>query len=168
MTTARTRTRAVPGLGGGRPGQVVVHSAPLVLPIAGPPLPEGAVAVRRGRVIAAGSVQSIDVRYSGAFDIGTISIKAGQTTYKIHVMNEHMAVDDDKGTRHATYPDVITTINAENGLPVSVGHLKVGMNIAIFHIDKKYLPLSSSVTDRSVYPEVEQALGIDLVSYAFA
>jgi len=121
-----------------------------------------------GRVIAAGSVQSIDVRYSGAFDIGTISIKAGQTTYKIHVMNEHMAVDDDKGTRHATYPDVITTINAENGLPVSVGHLKVGMNIAIFHIDKKYLPLSSSVTDRSVYPEVEQALGIDLVSYAFA
>ncbi|TJY40855.1 DUF917 domain-containing protein [Cohnella pontilimi] len=121
-----------------------------------------------GQVLGVGEVSSIDVHYSGAFDIGTITIDVPGNPFKIHVMNEHMAIEDSKGNRLATFPDVITTINAETGAPVSVGHLKKGMKIAVFHIHKNYIPLSSSVTDRSVYPEVEKALGIDLVSYAFA
>ncbi|WP_237690571.1 DUF917 domain-containing protein [Paenibacillus caui] len=137
--------------------------------------PQGAEAVidticksTRGEVVGVGEVSAIDVKYSGAFDIGTITIDVPGNPMTIHVMNEHMAVDDSKGNRIATFPDVITTLSAETGQPVSVGHLKPGMKIAIFHIKKDFIPLSSSVKDRSVYPEVERVLGIDLMSHAFS
>jgi len=42
------------------------------------------------------------------------------------------------------------------------------MEILIFHVHKNLIPLSSSVTDPSVYPQVEQALGINLSHYALA
>jgi DUF917 family protein len=121
-----------------------------------------------GHILGTGKVSSIDVHYSGAFDVGTVTLDVPGNPIKIHIMNEHMAVEDSKGNRLATFPDVITTINSENGLPVSVGHLKKGMDIALFHINKNHIPLSSGVTDRSVYPEVEKVLGIDLVTHAFA
>lgn len=108
------------------------------------------------------------VAYSGAFDIGKVYVDAPGGRFTLHVMNEYMAVDDPGGNRVATYPDVITTLSAETGQPVSVGHLKEGMEVAIFHIHKRHIPISSGVLDASVYPEVEQALGINIADYALA
>lgn len=120
----------------------------------------------QGRYIGRGQVLKKDVHYSGAFDIGTITMEdGGGNELTLHVMNEYMAVDDQEGQRLTTYPDVITTFEAATGLPVSVGGVKEGMEIALFAIDKQYVPLSSSVKDHSVYPEVEQALGIPLAVY---
>lgn len=119
-----------------------------------------------GQIIGRGVVLKKDVHYSGAFDIGTITMtdgSGGQLT--MHVMNEYMAVDDADGKRLTTYPDVITTFEAATGLPISVGGVKEGMEIALFAIDKQYVPLSSSVKDPTVYPEVEKALGIPLAEY---
>ncbi|MGO4181450.1 DUF917 domain-containing protein [Paenibacillus sp. TAF43_2] len=119
-----------------------------------------------GQIIGRGVVLKKDVHYSGAFDIGTITMadgSGGQLT--MHVMNEYMAVDDADGKRLTTYPDVITTFEAATGLPISVGGVKEGMEIALFAIDKQYVPLSSSVKDATVYPEVEKALGIPLAEY---
>ena len=53
-----------------------------------------------------------------------------------------------------------------DGRPVSAGHVREGMELSIFHVPKSRIPLSSSVSDPSVYPVVEAALGIDLASYA--
>jgi hypothetical protein len=107
------------------------------------------------------------VHYSGAFDIGTITMDDGTgRALTLHVMNEYMAVDDADGKRLTTYPDVITTFETATGLPISVGGVKEGMEIALFMIDKQYVPLSSSVKDPTVYPEVEKALGIPLADYA--
>ncbi|WP_339207992.1 DUF917 family protein [Paenibacillus sp. FSL K6-3182] len=119
-----------------------------------------------GQIIGRGVVLKKDVHYSGAFDIGTITMadgSGGQLT--MHVMNEYMAVDDADGKRLTTYPDVITTFEAATGLPISVGGVKEGMEIALFAIDKQFVPLSSSVKDPTVYPEVEKALGIPLAEY---
>ena len=41
-------------------------------------------------------------------------------------MNEYMAVDDATAKRLATYPDVITTLDAD-GRPVSAGNIREGM-----------------------------------------
>jgi len=38
----------------------------------------------------------------------------------------------------------------------------------VLRIAKKDIPLSSSVTDPSVYPVVERALGINLTKYALS
>ncbi len=100
-----------------------------------------------------------------AFDIGTITIDCGKRESPFFMMNEYMAIEDGDGNRLATFPDVITTLGSE-GQPVSVGHIREGMELSVFHIAKTHLPLSSSVKDPSVYPVCEAALGIPIAQYA--
>ena len=121
-----------------------------------------------GTVLGRGRVTRKAVTYTeAAFDIGTITIDCGDRTLVLHVMNEYMAIEDGKGERLATFPDVITTLNGD-GRPVSVGHIKDGDELSVFHIAKAHLPLSSSVKDPAVYPVCEAALGIAIASYALA
>lgn len=121
-----------------------------------------------GSIIASGKVTRNTLKYTDeAFDIGVIDIGAGADRHSIHVMNEYMAVEDAEGTRKAGYPDVITTLD-RNGNPLSAGKLREGQEVLLFHIPKQLIALSSSVTDPSVYPKVEAALGIELSSYALA
>jgi uncharacterized protein len=119
-----------------------------------------------GTVLGTGAVTRKAVTYTeGAFDIGTISIRCAGRDLVLHVMNEYIAVADGDGKRLATFPDVITTLGVD-GRPVSVGHIKEGVELSVFHIDKSHLPLSSSVKDPAVYPVVEAALGIPITPYA--
>lgn len=119
----------------------------------------------QGEVLARGTVSAKTLVYTNeAFDIGTITIADGAKRFVIHVMNEYMAVESG-ATRVATYPDVITTLDAD-GRPVSAGHVKEGDVLSIFRVPKARIPLSASVFDPSVYPVVEKALGIDISTYA--
>lgn len=121
-----------------------------------------------GAIICSGVVVSNSLKYTHeAFDIGVVEIGAGSKKCLVHVMNEHMAVDDGAGHRLATYPDIITTLDAQ-GRPVSAGHLKPGLEVHVLHVPKSKIPLSSSVKDPSVYPFVEKALGISLAPFALA
>jgi len=121
-----------------------------------------------GRILGAGSVTRKAVAYTdAAFDIGTITIRCAGRDLVLHVMNEYMAIADDEGARLATFPDVITTLDAD-ARPISAGHIREGMRLSVFHIDKAHLPLSSSVKDPAVYPYVEAALGIPIARYALA
>lgn len=119
-----------------------------------------------GTLLGSGKVTANTLKYtSEAFDVGVVTIGSGAGERRIHVMNEHMAVEDGTGARLATYPDVITTIDME-GRPVSAGHLKPGLEVVILHVGRDKLPLSSSVTDPAVYPVCDSTLGIDISSYA--
>ena len=119
-----------------------------------------------GTILGTGMVTRKAVTYTeDAFDIGTILICCAGCDLVLHVMNEYIAVADGDGSRLATFPDVITTLGAD-GRPVSVGHIKEGVDLSVFHIDKSLLPLSSSVKDPAVYPVVEAALGIPITPYA--
>ncbi|MFS3137602.1 DUF917 domain-containing protein [Gluconacetobacter sacchari] len=121
-----------------------------------------------GSIIGQGTVTRKNVRYTGeAFDIGTMTVGTGARALTLHVMNEYMAVDDADGVRVATFPDVITTLDTA-GNPLSVGEIEPGREILVLHVSKNDIPLSSSVKDPSVYPVVEEALGIDLQSYALS
>jgi DUF917 family protein len=119
-----------------------------------------------GTILFAGTVEAKNVTYTkDAFDIGTITLREGANVCTLHVMNEYMAADDGNGGRLATYPDVLTTLDPE-GRPVSAGRLRVGQTVLVLHIAKADIPLSSSVSDPSIYPVVENALGISLAEYA--
>jgi len=119
-----------------------------------------------GHILAKGTITKKDVVYTKeAFDIGTITVGAGDKAVTLHVMNEYMAVDDAGGTRVATFPAVITTLS-EEGEPLSVGQLKGGMHVFILHVPKDIIPLSASVLDPTVYPPVEKAMGIEIARYA--
>jgi DUF917 family protein len=120
-----------------------------------------------GEIILSGKVKEKNLKYtSSAFDVGTIQLDCGSQQAVLHVMNEHMAVEA-SGDRLATYPDVITTFTTE-GNPISAGRIEVGMSLHILRVAKQFLPLSSSITDPSVYPIVDQTLGIDISTYALA
>ncbi len=121
-----------------------------------------------GEIILSGRVVGKTLQYiaSTAFDVGQIRIDGGTEQAVLHVMNEYMAVDGAR-SRLATYPDVITTLSTE-GAPVSAGRVEVGMDVHVLRVAKRHLPLSSSVSDPSVYPIVEKTLGIDVASYALA
>ena len=119
-----------------------------------------------GTLLARGTVTSKDLVYTKeAFDIGKFILGEGDSAITIHTMNEYMAIDDAGGNRLATFPDIISTLDAA-GNPLSAGQLREGMYIFVLHVPKKLIPLSSSVLDAAVYPPVEKAMGIDLARYA--
>jgi DUF917 family protein len=119
----------------------------------------------RGEVIGSGKVKRKAVRYtSDAFDVGIVEMDA-QKGCLLHVMNEYMAVEDASKKRLASYPDVIATLNPD-GVPASVGEISEGMELLVLRIAKGVIPLSSSVTDPSVYGVCEKVLGINLTDYA--
>jgi hypothetical protein len=127
---------------------------------------EAILAATRGTIVMRGRVTDVSIRYtSEAFDIGMIRIEGEGRTATIHVMNEYMAVDDGEGQRLATWPDVITTLDAR-GEPLSNNEVTEGAQIAVLHVDRSQIPLASSALDPSVYPPVEKALGIELARYA--
>lgn len=134
--------------------------------------PKGATAVidaickqTKGTIVGQGKVTRKAVTYTDeAFDIGTLHVGTGSKEFVLHVMNEYMAVESG-GARVATYPDIITTLD-KSGAPMSVGEISEGQDLLILHVTKDHIPLSSSVTDPSVYPIVERALKIPIAEYA--
>ncbi|MGN6100811.1 MAG: DUF917 domain-containing protein [Devosia sp.] len=119
-----------------------------------------------GTILAQGAVTRKDLAYTPeAFDIGKFVLGDGDKAITIHTMNEYMAIDDAGGNRLATFPDIISTLDA-SGTPLSAGQLRPGMYIFVLHVPKKIIPLASSVLDAAVYPPVEKALGIEIAKYA--
>jgi DUF917 family protein len=120
----------------------------------------------KGEIVGQGKVARKAVHYtSDAFDIGTVRIAHRGGELVLHVMNEYMAVENGHGERLASYPDIIATLDRD-GAPVSVGEIRDGMELAVLRISRDVIPLSSSVSDPSVYPVCEKALGINLADYA--
>jgi len=120
----------------------------------------------RAEVVGIGKVVSNDYVTTGGFDIGKCIINGGDDQFTLHIMNEWMAVDNGKGRRITTYPDVITVLSKETGLPLNVFQVIKGKEVYVLKIDRNKIPLGSSVKDPTVYPEVEKALGITLADYA--
>jgi DUF917 family protein len=117
-------------------------------------------------IVAQGTVSKKDLVYTReAFDIGKFVLGEGDGAITIHTMNEYMAIDDAGGNRLATFPDIISTLDA-SGTPLSAGQLREGMYIFVLHVPKKIIPLSTGVLDAAVYPPVEKALGIEIARYA--
>lgn len=137
-------------------------------PKGGPAVIDAILAATKGTIIARGKVSEVAIAYTNeAFDVGTITVAGDPGPVTVHCMNEYMAVDAAHGTRLATWPDVITTLSPA-GEPLSNNEIAVGDEIAVLHVGKAHLPLSSVVNDPAVYPPVEKALGIELARFAMA
>jgi uncharacterized protein len=112
-----------------------------------------------GTIIAEGPVQiPRAMRTQGGFDHGSFNV-GGLT---LRYLNEYMTVD--RGNKRlATYPDVITTMSLKTGRPATIAEIRDGDELAIFHVHRKQLPLSSSTRDRTALAEVEQIMGVELI-----
>ena len=112
-----------------------------------------------GTILASGPAHiPAPMRTEGGFDHGAFEVDGLSLRY----LNEYMTVDQgDK--RLATYPDVITTLSVKTGRPATISEINEGDEIAVFHIHREKLPLSSSTRDRIALAEVEQIMGVDLI-----
>ncbi len=112
-----------------------------------------------GSILASGPARiTTPMRTEGGFDHGAFEVEGLTLRY----LNEYMTVD--RGAeRLATYPDVITTLSMQTGRPATISAVREGDPIAVLHVHRKLLPLSSSTTDRAALTEVEQIMGVELV-----
>jgi uncharacterized protein len=112
-----------------------------------------------GSILASGPAQiTAPFRTEGGFDHGAFKVNGLSLKY----LNEYMTVD--KGAKRlATYPDVITTLSLKTGRPATISEIKDGDEIAVFHVHRDKLPLSSSTRDRVALAEVEEIMGVDLI-----
>ena len=125
---------------------------------------EAAAATLKGSVIAQGEVVSNDVRYEGGFDLGTVVIKDARGRLTLHVYNEFMAADRD-GERLFTFPDLMGSVAAETGDVIAINEMAAGRKVMIIGASRAGFPVGASAKDPTVFPEVEEKLGIPLASY---
>jgi len=126
---------------------------------------EAVVKVTGGQMLARGTLVSATLRTEGGFDFGQFDVQDGKDEYRIFTMNEHMAVDKN-GVRVSSFPDTICLFDVHTGLPLKTGDTQGGMGVALLHVDRNKLPLSSGVKDAAAYPELEALMGIELTKYA--
>ncbi len=117
--------------------------------------------VTGGSVLASGTVEEVEpLRTSGGFDHG--AFRVGDVV--LRYLNEYMTADAGD-QRVATYPDILATLSPDTGRPVTIGDVRGGMDLAVFHVPRARLPLSSSNRDRTALEEVERIMGIDLAAH---
>lgn len=118
-----------------------------------------------GEILGEGEVSEKELRTEGGFDHARIVVEASPHPLALYALNEFMAVDA-AGRRAATYPDVITVLSTESGMPVPVSAIAPGTSLAVLRVDSKKLPRSAGAVDPAAYPELEELMGLELQRYA--
>jgi hypothetical protein len=128
---------------------------------------QAAVKETKGRIVGCGPVRNAKVDTRNSFDFARFEVVDEAGVLILHTMNEYMAVELN-GKRISTFPDLIATLSLDTGLPVSVAQMKEGQRVAVLVNSKKDLPIGTGAKQPDAYHEVEEAMGIELISYALA
>ncbi|NLS44286.1 MAG: DUF917 domain-containing protein [Firmicutes bacterium] len=85
-----------------------------------------------------GTIKDVEVKTEGGFDFGTTTIsgtgKYQGETITIDFKNENLLVRDKSGKVLVTVPELITTLNLDNGQPLTNAETEAGQNIAVIGI----------------------------------
>jgi DUF917 family protein len=119
-----------------------------------------------GLVLIEGEVDENTVRYGGGFDTGVVTVKSGARRVALGVYNEFMTADE-AGERVCTFPDFLGSLDPASGNPVAISALNPGARVAVVMAPRTRIPLGAGVFDRTVYAEVEAAMGCALSPYVF-
>lgn len=103
-----------------------------------------------GEVITIGKVTTLKLETINAFDVGFVTVDGFEITF----WNEYMTLE--KGSkRFGTFPDLIMTMDALTGMPVTSAELREGQEVAILVTDRKNLKLGAGVKDKTLLKEIE-------------
>lgn len=129
---------------------------------------EAALRFTRGRVLAQGVVVGNAVGYREGFDVGSVHVRDEATGEEVAlgVCNEFMTASRSNGVRLATFPDLVAAMDQRTGEVLAISEMPPGTPAVIFAVSKRDLPMGSGIYDPAVYPDVEQALGVELARYA--
>ncbi len=113
-----------------------------------------------GSILSRGEVKNFSIETTGGFDVGFAEVDGCRMTF----WNEYATAEKD-GKRLATFPDLIMTINAKTGEPVTTAMMEEGLDVYVIAADKKNLKLSATMYDPELLRQTEEVVGQDLVSY---
>lgn len=129
--------------------------------------PNGGRAVARalvqrlgGEVLAEGEVHGYRLETTGGYDVGSLVVGDLELTF----WNEYMTAER-AGQRLATFPDLIATLDAGSGMPVTSAEIRNGRSVVVITVPKEQIPLGAGVRHPDALLPVEHVLGKEMVPY---
>jgi uncharacterized protein len=117
-----------------------------------------------GKILLEGNVSEVQLRTEGGFDHAQYKVQTAKGEATLYLMNEFMAAEVNK-KRLATFPDTISVLSHDTGLPLKSGDIKKGSSVSVLQVPYQKLPVSKGVLDEACYPELEQSIGIPFLPY---
>lgn len=113
-----------------------------------------------GRILARGKVENFSIETTGGFDVGYATVDGCEMTF----WNEYATAEKD-GERLATFPDLIMTIDAQTGEPVTTAMMDEGMDVYVIAADKEKLKLSPTMFAPELLKATEDVIQKELIKY---
>jgi len=113
-----------------------------------------------GRVLARGRVRDHVLETRGGYDVG----RARVGDVEITIWNEYMTAER-SGERLATFPDLISTLDAATGDPVVSAELADGRNLLVVAVPKARLLLGAGVRRPECLAPAEAAVGREMARW---
>lgn len=118
------------------------------------------------RELLRGRTAQFQLTARGGFDVGSVAVCDGSDTAEVTFWNEYMTVDAGE-RRLATFPDLIALLNAATGEPICSSQIEEGLDVIVVCVPAGRLLLSSTMFDRHLFLPCEEAVGKEMIRYAF-
>ena len=115
------------------------------------------------RVLSRGAVSDFRLECRGGFDVGSCSVGQG---VRLTFWNEYMTVDRD-GERMGTFPDLITLLRADSGLPVCSAQVRDGLDAILVKVPREKLLLGRAMLLAHLFVPCEEAVGSPIIPFVF-
>lgn len=120
---------------------------------------ENAVEYLHGDILCRGTVDDFELRTEGGFDVGVGKVAGNELTF----WNEYMTLTRADGTRVATFPDLIMTIDAKTGRALTSAYIHGGEDIYVIYTNRKNLNLAPTMYDRELLAPIEGIIGREIL-----
>jgi DUF917 family protein len=107
-----------------------------------------------GEILAVEEVRAVELASAGGFDSGSVLLG----DYELTFWNEYMTLEHG-GERLATFPDLIMTLDAERGQPLTSAEIREGNHVALLVVPKGKLILGAGMRDPDLLRPAETLLG---------
>ncbi len=113
-----------------------------------------------GAIVAKGEVSDYSLETTGGFDVGTVTVDGCEMTF----WNEYATAEKD-GKRIFTFPDLLMTLDAKTGEPLTTAMIEKGRDVYVIGTTKENLKLSSAMFDEDLLKVMQDVVGKEMVSY---
>lgn len=106
-------------------------------------------------LITIGKIENLELNMEGGFDVGKFNI---EKDIEVTFWNEYMTLEKNED-RIATFPDLIMTMDANTGTPVTSAEISEGKKVALIKVDRKDLKLGAGMKDPELLSECGKIIG---------